>query len=331
MTKRIVPILIILLMICCTLSACNTSSDTPSTYGITISGRIICGNQPLSNVKVFHGDNVAYSNEYGIFVLSNLEKQDVVYFVLDDYDFNPDKITATKNVYDLEIVATKAQKSTDEQREKQTDETEREETDKDEETGNKPEEGTQEQPQEQQGEEIVPNCINGALIIRNSTMKFAFCVDNDFSALVFSTIENDNETVISPVYSATNDVVISGKNLHLYCADVSDFAGENEVRFFVKASNENHTTGNVATATYFPAVQTERPVLTIEDNVLKWTTANDAESYSVLANGVILSSTTNTSYEISSIDLSIVNEFQIRAKFANGIVTYSNTISTAIE
>ncbi len=326
MTKRALLILAILIL-CCALTACNPSADEETNGGITISGRATYNGTPLADVKVFHGENVTYSNEYGIFVLSNLAKQDVVYFVLDGYDFDPDKINVTKNIYDLEIVATKTEKSADESQNNPP-ETETEEGNNDEETGNKPEEGTPEQEQEQQLEEIIPNCTNGALIVQNSTIKFAFCVDNDFTALVFSTIENGIETVISPVYSKVDDIIINGKTFALYNADVSDFTGESEVQFFVKASNEKFTTGTVASAVYCPAVSMDKPVLTLDENTLKWTSVDNATRYTVLANGVIVSSTTDTSYDVSSIDLSIVNEFQIRAEFANGIVTYSNAIST---
>ncbi|MCQ2602502.1 MAG: transthyretin-like family protein [Clostridia bacterium] len=332
MTKRIAPIFIILLILCCALSACNTSADTPNTYGTTISGRIICGGQPLANVEVFHGDNQAYSNEYGIFVLSGLDKQDTVYFVLDGYIFNPDKIIVSNNIYDLEIVAIKTEKQPDENQDKPSGENEDKPTENPEEKEpDKPTEEEQEPDDDNEDEEITPNCTNGALIIQNSTIKFMFCVDNDFSALVFSTLNNDIETVISPQYSKEKDITINNKTYSLYSADITGFVGGNEIEFFVKASNENHTTGTVASAVYYPATIFEKPTLSIENNALKWTSLEEGTNYSVLINGIIVATTKDLSFDLQPLNLPSCFTAQIRAQYANGIVTYSNILDINIE
>ncbi len=332
MTKRIASILIILLIVCCSLTACNTSADTPNTYGITISGRIICNGQPLANVKVFHADNTAYSNEYGIFVLSGLDKKDTVYFVLDGYTFNPDKIVVSNNIYDLEIVATKSEKQPDKNQDNPTGGNEDKPTENPEEKDpDNPTEEEKENDDDNKDEEITPNCTNGALIIQNLTIKFMFCVDNDFSALVFSTLNNDIETVISPAYSKEKDITISDKTYRLYSADITSFVDGNETQFFVKASNENHTTGTIASAVYHPATTFEKPTLSTENNILEWTSAGNDTSYSVLINGIIVATTKDLSFDLQPLNLPSCFTAQIRAQYANGIVTYSNMLDINID
>ena len=108
MFKKLTALLVLTILAVCALAACNESMPEIPDSGISVSGIVLCGGDPLPGAAVLvNGETAGAADVNGVFSLSGLEYGDIVAFELDGYTFSPSSHTVTGTVNDLTVLALK--------------------------------------------------------------------------------------------------------------------------------------------------------------------------------------------------------------------------------
>lgn len=108
MFKKLTVLLVLTILAVCALAACNESMPEIPDSGISVSGIVLCGGDPLPGAAVLvNGETAGAADVNGVFSLSGLEYGDIVAFELDGYTFSPSSHTVTGTVNDLTVLALK--------------------------------------------------------------------------------------------------------------------------------------------------------------------------------------------------------------------------------
>lgn len=108
MFKKLTALLVLTILAVCALAACNESMPEIPDSGISVSGIVLCGGDPLPGAAVLvNGETAGVADVNGVFSLSGLEYGDIVAFELDGYTFSPSSHTVTGTVNDLTVLALK--------------------------------------------------------------------------------------------------------------------------------------------------------------------------------------------------------------------------------
>ena len=108
MFKKLTALLVLTILAVCALAACNESMPEIPDSGISVSGIVLCGGEPLPGAAVLvNGETAGAADANGVFSLSGLEYGDIVAFELDGYTFSPSSHTVTGTVNDLTVLALK--------------------------------------------------------------------------------------------------------------------------------------------------------------------------------------------------------------------------------
>ena len=108
MFKKLTALLVLTILAVCALAACNEPMPEIPDSGISVSGIVLCGGDPLPGAAVLvNGETAGAADGNGVFSLSGLEYGDIVAFELDGYTFSPSSHTVTGTVNDLTVLALK--------------------------------------------------------------------------------------------------------------------------------------------------------------------------------------------------------------------------------
>lgn len=342
MSKRLISLLLTLsltALLLCALVACNDTAYSPTDVGFTVSGKVTIDGTPTRNVKVLvDGGGDIVTDENGMFVVTGLDKNDVISFALDGYVFYPENHVVKGDVYDLRIEGFD-DTSLDDDDEDTTSPTP-DDSDGDDNDGNDGDDdgndtGTNDDANQDDTieDDKLYNVINAGLLFENNTINIVFCVENGFLSIVIGTTNTSISTQITVNEDDCVREFVEGDVTYLqFKVDVTESVLGNCI-FDVSALNKQGKTGETARLEYTPTDVCITPAISLKGSILTLDDYDVDARHLLLINGVVVDKIYGGSIDLSAYytrESGLVT-IQVLSMKGGAIPAYSNQLTFTLE
>lgn len=338
--KRLPFLLLVatLLFSACCLAACGEDMPAPPESGYSVSGIVTADGEPLAGVTVLiDAEPAGSTDENGVFSVLCPDYGSIVAFEKEGFAFSPDSHTVRGDVNDLHILASPADESDPDKPD----------------TPEEPDEpdvpdvpDVPDEPDEEEPEPPEPLSAAGSFFscyAPDGSARIAFAAD-PLSERITLTL-SDGESTLSLAADARGEVFASEELRLPFDAELSDtslsvildadgavalFGGDFTLTVTCEAEGRQASVSDAHAFSFaFPAPSVSLP--TAEGGVLSWKTEGLPEgcTFAVIANGLIVAETSETSLSLGDIGTTLPEGTLIAvAAVKNGsFVAVSDTIA----
>lgn len=313
--KRLPFLLLVatLLLSACCLAACGEDMPAPPESGYSVSGIVTADGEPLAGVTVLiDAEPAGSTDENGVFSVLCPDYGSIVAFEKEGFAFSPDSHTVRGDVNDLHILASPADES-------DPDKPDVPDTPDEPDVPDVPDvPDIPDEPDEEEPEPPEPLSAAGSFFscyAPDGSARIAFAAD-PLSERITLTL-SDGERTLSLSADARGEVFASEELCLPFDAELSDtalsvildadgavalFGGDFTLTVSCEAEGRPSSVSDAHAFSFaFPAPSVSLP--TAEDGVLSWKTEGLPEgcTFAVIANGLIVAETSETSLSIGDI------------------------------